>query len=79
VIDDLDVNATIERLKKQPILNDKINAEWAKVDSDLVVKYAVAAPYLNIEGTDFFSKRVDTSCYYNHVLFQFDWTQICVK
>jgi hypothetical protein len=43
------------------------------------VKYSAVAPYLNIEGTDFFGKNVDLSCYYNHVLFQFDWTSICMK
>ena len=74
-----DVNSAIERLKKEPTLNSKVNSDWAKVDYDLVVKYAAAAPYLNIEGTDFFGKNVDLSCYYNHVLFQFDWTAICMK
>ena len=74
-----DVNATIERLKKVTKLTAKDNADWAKVDYDLVVKYASSAPYLNIEGTDFFGKNVDLGCYYNHVLFQFDWTAICMK
>jgi peptide/nickel transport system substrate-binding protein len=72
-------NATIERLKKEPKLNDQINQEWAQLDRDYIVKYSAVAPYLNIVGTDFFSKAVDLSCYYNHVLFQFDWTSICMK
>ena len=72
-------NATIERLKKEPKLSAQINKEWAQLDNDYVVKYSAVAPYLNIEGTDFFGKNVDLSCYYNHVLFQFDWTAICMK
>jgi peptide/nickel transport system substrate-binding protein len=72
-------NATIERLKKQAEPSPKANQEWAQLDHDYVVKYSTVAPYLNIEGTDFFGKNVDDSCYYNHVLFQFDWTAICMK
>src|SRR6266487_1978169 len=72
-------NAWIEKLKKEPKTTDAINAQWAQLDHDYVVKYSSIAPYLNIEGTDFFSPNVDASCYYNHVLFQFDWTSICLK
>ena len=72
-------NAKIEALKKQPKLTDAINKQWAQLDHDYVVKYSAVAPYLNIEGTDFFGKNVDLGCYYNHVLFQFDWTAICMK
>ncbi len=72
-------NATIEKLKKEPKLNDTINKQWAQLDNDYVVKYSAIAPFLNIEGTDFFGKNVDLGCYYNHVLFQFDWTAICMK
>jgi peptide/nickel transport system substrate-binding protein len=72
-------NAKIEALKKQPKLTPAINKQWAQLDHDYVVKYSAVAPYLNIEGTDFFGKNVDLGCYYNHVLFQFDWTAICMK
>ena len=72
-------NALIEKLKKESKTTDAINAQWAQLDHDYVVKYSAVAPYLNIEGTDFFSPNVDASCYYNHVLFQFDWTSICLK
>jgi peptide/nickel transport system substrate-binding protein len=72
-------NALIEKLKKEPKATDASNAQWASLDHDYVVKYSAVAPYLNIEGTDFFSPKVDASCYYNHVLFQFDWTSICMK
>jgi peptide/nickel transport system substrate-binding protein len=72
-------NALIEKLKKEPSLTPAINAQWAGLDHDYVVKYSAVAPYLNIEGTDFFGPNVDASCYYNHVLFQFDWTSICLK
>jgi peptide/nickel transport system substrate-binding protein len=72
-------NAKIEALKKEPKLTPAINKQWAQLDHDYVVKYSAVAPYLNFEGTDFFGKNVDLSCYYNHVLFQFDWTSICMK
>jgi peptide/nickel transport system substrate-binding protein len=72
-------NALIEKLKKEPKITPAINAQWASLDHDYVVKYASVAPYLNFEGTDFFGKNVDLGCYYNHVLFQFDWTSICMK
>ncbi len=72
-------DALIEKLKKEPNTTPAINAQWASLDHDYVVKYSAVAPYLNIEGTDFFGPNVDASCYYNHVLFQFDWTSICLK
>jgi peptide/nickel transport system substrate-binding protein len=73
-----DVNAMIEKLKQEP-LNDQTNAQWAKVDNLLIAKYATAAPYLNRVATDFFSKKIDLSCYQNHVLNQFDFSTICMK
>ena len=72
-------NATIERLKKVTKPSAQTTSQWAQLDHDYVVKYAAVAPYLNIVGTDFFSKKVDLSCYYNHVLYQFDWTSICMS
>jgi peptide/nickel transport system substrate-binding protein len=71
-----DVNSQINALKKQTSVN---RAAWAKVDYDLVVKHAALVPYLNRVGTDFFSPKVDTSCYVNHVLYQFDFSTICMK
>jgi hypothetical protein len=35
--------------------------------------------YANRQFTDFFGKEVDTSCYINHVLYQFDFSRICKK
>jgi peptide/nickel transport system substrate-binding protein len=72
-------NAKIEQLKKVTKPTAQTTDQWAQLDRDYVVKYSAVAPYLNIEGTDFFGKNVDLSCYYNHVLFQFDWTSICMK
>jgi peptide/nickel transport system substrate-binding protein len=72
-------NSLIEKLKKEPKITPAINDQWATLDHDYVVKYSAVAPYLNIEGTDFFGPKVDLGCYYNHVLFQFDWTAICMK
>jgi len=72
-------NALIEKLKKEPKLTAAVNEHWAELERDYVAKYAAFASYLTREGTDFFGKNVDTSCYYSHVLFQFDWTAICMK
>jgi peptide/nickel transport system substrate-binding protein len=71
-----DVNAQINHLKTQTGTNA---AGWAKVGRDLVVKHAALVPYLNRVSTDFFSSKVDTGCYINHVLYQFDFSTICMK
>jgi uncharacterized HAD superfamily protein len=55
-----------------------VNERWADLD-ETIMREAPWAPYANRQFTDFFSDRVDTSCYINHVLYQFDWGQICVK
>ena len=43
------------------------------------MKQAPWAPYANRQFTDFFSSKIDTSCYINHVLYQFDFSRICMK
>lgn len=71
-----DVNKQIEALKQKSGTNA---AGWQKVDRALVVKHAALVPYLNRVSTDFFSSKIDTSCYLNHVLYQFDFSTICMK
>jgi peptide/nickel transport system substrate-binding protein len=73
-----EVNNLIEKLKKEPV-SPSVNKQWAKVDELLVQKYAGVAPYANRTSTDFFSPQVDTGCYINHVLYQFDFSTICMK
>jgi peptide/nickel transport system substrate-binding protein len=71
------LNRRIEELKRMPTLNDAVNAEWAKVDR-LVLEQALWAPFANREFVDFFAADVDVGrCYVNHVLFEFDFGQIC--
>jgi peptide/nickel transport system substrate-binding protein len=72
------VNTKIDQLKKQPTLNDQTNSQWADVDK-LVMQQAAWAPFVNRQFTDFFSSKIDTSCYINHVLYQFDFSRICMK
>ena len=43
------------------------------------MQQAAWAPYVNRQFTDFFGKNVDTGCYINHVLYQFDFSRICMK
>jgi peptide/nickel transport system substrate-binding protein len=72
------VNSTIDKLKVEPTLSDSVNQQWATLD-DTVMKQAAWAPYVNRQFTDFFSSNVDTACYINHVLYQFDFSRICMK
>lgn len=72
------INAKIDALKKEPKLTDSVNQQWAEVDK-LVMEKALWVPYANRQFTDFFGKEVDTSCYINHVLYQFDFSRICKK
>jgi peptide/nickel transport system substrate-binding protein len=72
------VNKKIDQLKQQPTLNTSINDQWAALDKT-VIQQAAWAPYVNRQFTDFFGKNVDTSCYVNHVLYQFDFSRICMK
>jgi peptide/nickel transport system substrate-binding protein len=72
------VNSTIDKLKTEPALSDSVNQQWATLD-DTIMKQAAWAPYVNRQFTDFFSSNVDTACYLNHVLYQFDFSRICMK
>jgi peptide/nickel transport system substrate-binding protein len=73
------LNRRIEELKRRPTLTDAVNAEWAKVDR-MVLEQALWAPFANREFVDFFASDVDVEgCYVNHVLFEFDFGQICRK
>jgi peptide/nickel transport system substrate-binding protein len=76
--DDSAVNAKIESLKKQPSLNSSVNAQWAALDQQ-IMQQAPWVPFMNRQFTDFFNSGMDLSCYVNHVLYQFDFAQICKK
>jgi peptide/nickel transport system substrate-binding protein len=76
--DDKAVNAKINALKKEPVLTDAVNAQWAEVDN-MVMQQAPWAPFFNRQFTDFFNADMDLSCYVNHVLYQFDFSSICKK
>ena len=71
--------AEIEALKRITVLTPAVNARWAKVDRDLMVTYATTVPYMNRSATDFFSTKVDMSCYSFHVLGQWDFGVSCMK
>jgi len=76
--DDASVNSQIDALKKEPVLDNKANARWASVDKEVMAQ-APWAPFLNRQFTDFFYSTVDLSCYENHVLYEFDYSTICMK
>jgi peptide/nickel transport system substrate-binding protein len=75
------VNKEIDRLSSLP--PDEANSQetkdaWAKLDHDLMVKYASTVPYLNGLLTDFFSSRMDLDCNVD-TNFQADFSQFCLK
>jgi peptide/nickel transport system substrate-binding protein len=78
-VDVKSVNAEIEALKKEEQITPEVNDRWAKVDRDLVVTNATTVPYMNRSQTDFFSTKVDMSCYVFHLLNQWDWGVSCMK
>ncbi len=73
------INDKIEALKKEPEINDDVNAQWAEVDQ-MVAENALWAPIVNRQFTDFFTPQMDLqNCYVNHVLYQFIYTSACKK
>jgi peptide/nickel transport system substrate-binding protein len=78
-VDVKSVNAEIEALKKEETITPEVNDRWAKVDRDLMVTYSTTVAYMNRSQTDFFSTKMDLSCYSFHVLGQWDWGISCMK
>jgi peptide/nickel transport system substrate-binding protein len=76
--DDPRVDAALESLKRSPHLTRRVAARWAALDEQ-VMRLAPWAPFLNRQGTDFFSTRVDLTCYETHVVYEFDYATICTK
>ena len=72
------VNRQIERLTRPTKLTRPVDRRWARLDRQ-VMRLAPWAPFLDQEGTDFFSKRVELRCYVNNVLYEFDYASICVN
>jgi peptide/nickel transport system substrate-binding protein len=73
------INNKIEELKKEPEVNDQINAEWAEVDQ-MVADNALWAPVVNRQFTDFFTPQMDLqNCYVSHVLYQYIYATSCKK
>jgi peptide/nickel transport system substrate-binding protein len=73
------VNKEIEALKKITTLTPEVNARWAKVDKDLMDTYHTTVPYMNRSSTDFFSSKMDMSCYTFSVVLYWDWGLSCQK
>jgi peptide/nickel transport system substrate-binding protein len=71
-------NRAIEALTRPRKLTRHVDRRWASLDRK-VMRLAPWAPFLNQEGTDFFSARVDLGCYVNNVLYEFDYASICVS
>lgn len=72
------VNREIEKLTRPKNLTPRVDRRWARLDRQ-VMRLAPWAPFLNQEGTDFFSRRVELRCYVNNVLYEFDYAKICVN
>jgi peptide/nickel transport system substrate-binding protein len=77
-----EVNAKINALKINPFQGStQVINGWKQVDKMLIQDNAGAAPYANRVFTDFFGPKVDLNgnCYVNHVLYQWDFSVICMK
>jgi peptide/nickel transport system substrate-binding protein len=72
------VNREIARLTRPKKLTPPVDRRWAALDRR-VMRRAPWAPFLNQEGTDFFSTRVRLACYVNNVLYEFDYASICLS
>jgi len=72
-------NKEIEALKSEPEINPEVNKRWAAVDRELMVTSATTVPYMNKSSTDFFSNRMDMSCYVFSVVLYWDWGLSCQK
>jgi peptide/nickel transport system substrate-binding protein len=72
------VNREIARLTRPKKLTPRVDGRWAALDRR-VMRLAPWAPFLNQEGSDFFSSRVRLGCYVNNVLYEFDYASICVN
>jgi len=81
-VDVKSANSEMKRLANLPpsqALSTNTNSSWAKLDSDLMVKYASTVPYLNGILTSFFSSKMDAK---NCDIFtdsQDDPAQMCLK
>ena len=72
------VNREIARLTRPKKLTPRVDRRWEALDRR-VMRLAPWAPFLNQEGSDFFSARVRLGCYVNNVLYEFDYASICVN
>ena len=72
------MNREIARLTRPKKLTPRVDRRWAALDRR-VMRLAPWAPFLNQEGSDFFSSRVRLGCYVNNVLYEFDYASICVN
>jgi peptide/nickel transport system substrate-binding protein len=72
------VTRKIESLTRQPELTPGVDAQWRRLDRQ-VMKLAPWAPFLNRKQADFFSARVQLGCYVSNLLYGFDYASICVR
>ena len=72
------VNAEIERLAREPELNDDVNARWASLDR-LAMQWAPIAPFLSERQVEAFGPLVDLRCNTVNVLYGLDYGRVCMK
>ena len=72
------VNAEIERLSREPELNDDVNARWASLDR-LAMQWAPIAPFLNELQVEAFGPLVDLRCNTVNALYGLDYGRVCLK
>jgi peptide/nickel transport system substrate-binding protein len=75
------INDEIDRLSHLPpdqASSASTKDAWAKIDHDLMVKYASEVPYLNGLLTDFFAPRMNPDCDVSDNFYA-DFSQFCLK
>jgi len=71
------VNAEIERLAREPELNDDVNARWASLDR-LAMGWAPLAPFLSERQVEAFGTLVDLRCSTVNAVYGLDYGRICL-
>jgi peptide/nickel transport system substrate-binding protein len=76
--DSASLNASIDRLAREPVLTTEVNAEWAALDRR-AMRWAPLAPFLNPRSSDALGTRIDLRCYVSNTLYGVDYGRLCLK
>jgi ABC-type transport system substrate-binding protein len=72
------VNAVIQRLAHEPVLDDAVNMQWATLDQ-LVMQWAPVAPFANVDQLEAFGPLVDLRCRVANAVYGVDYGRVCLN